>query len=270
MKILITLCCFVALWSAPALAQDYQLSGTFAQGGLVMGQTHPEAQVTLAGKAVPVNPQGQFLLGFGRDAELKQLFIVTYPDGRKEQETLTLQDRDFKIQRIDGLPKSKVSPNPERVKRIKADNALVWQARTKRSETQAFLSGFQWPVTGRISGVFGSQRILNGKPRSMHKGVDVAAPAGTLITAAADGVISLTHDDMYLMGQTVMIDHGMGLQSIYIHMSDILVTDGQQVKKGDPVGKVGKSGRATGPHLHWGVSLGTLALDPELLVGPMP
>ena len=122
------------------------------------------------------------------------------------------------------------------------------------------------PVEGRISGVFGSQRILNGKPRSPHKGLDIAAPEGTLIKADADGVISLVHHDMYLMGKSVMIDHGHGLQSIYIHMNDILVTEGQFVKKGDTVGKVGMTGRATGPHLHWGVSLKGTALDPQLLI----
>jgi len=267
-RLLSLLSLVMMLFMTQAFADRYHLDGRFAQGGLIFGQTEAGTLVTLEGQEIPVNAEGQFLLGFGRDAALRSHLMLTYRDGGQDRREIVIEDREFTIQRIDGLPKNKVSPNPILVKRIQADNAQVWSTRTKRSDLTRFESGFQWPVKGRVSSVFGSQRILNGKPRSMHKGVDIAAATGTLIEAAADGVISLVSADMYLMGQTVMIDHGMGLQSIYIHMSDILVSHGQIVQKGDPIGKVGATGRATGPHLHWGVSLGTTALDPELLVGP--
>jgi len=257
---------FMLLFSINAHAGTYSLNGQFKQGGLIFGTVTPGSLVQLDAQDIKVSKDGLFLLGFGREAKPNSYLSITYPDGTQASETLKIAKQDFKIQRIDGLPKKKVTPNPEATKRIIADNAQVGKTRKQISDTPYFASGFDWPVKGRISGVFGSQRILNGKPRSPHKGVDIAAKKGTLITADADGVISLLHPDMYLMGKTVMIDHGHGLQTIYIHMDDILVTEGQRVKKGDPVGKVGMSGRATGPHLHWGVSLKNVALDPLLLL----
>lgn len=254
------------LLSINAHAGSYSLNGQLKQGGLIFGTVTPGSLVQLDAQDIKVSKDGLFLLGFGREAKPNSHLNITYPDGTQASETLKIAKQDFKIQRIDGLPKKKVTPNPEATKRIIADNAQVGKTRKQISNIPYFASGFDWPVKGRISGVFGSQRILNGKPRSPHKGVDIAAKKGTLIKADADGVISLLHPDMYLMGKTVMIDHGHGLQTIYIHMDDILVTEGQRVKKGDPVGKVGMSGRATGPHLHWGVSLKNVALDPLLLL----
>lgn len=249
-------------------AAPLDLKGHFVQGGLVFGITEPGSRIHQDGVERPVSEDGIFLIGFGREAGSTSILNVTLPSGEIFKRTLEVGPQNFKIQRIDGLPKRKVTPDPEAVKRIKSDNALVWQVRSAQPRPVAdFNSGFDWPLKGTITGVFGSQRILNGKPRSPHKGLDIAAPTGTPIVAPADGIISLRHDDMYLMGKTLMIDHGHGLQSIMIHMSDILVTDGQQVKKGDVIAKVGASGRATGPHLHWGVSLGTIALDPGLLLG---
>lgn len=254
------------LFYGQAHANSYSLNGAFKQGGLIFGTVTPGSQVRLDQTDVQVSKDGLFLLGFGRLAEPESQLSITYPDGQQVSETLRIEKQDYKISRIDGLPKKKVTPNPEATKRIIADNTAVKNTRLKISDETFFASGFDWPAKGRISGVFGSQRILNGKPRSPHKGVDIAAPTGTLIVASADGVISLKHEDMYLMGKTLMIDHGFGLQSIYIHMNEILVTEGQKVKKGDPVGKIGQSGRATGPHLHWGVSLKNVALDPLLLL----
>ncbi|GGF68544.1 periplasmic metalloprotease M23B family protein [Terasakiella brassicae] len=254
------------LLAVSAQAATYSLNGAFKQGGLVFGTVTPGSLVSLDATDIAVSKEGLFLLGFGRDHGVKSHLMITYPDGQQVSETLKIAKQNFKIQRIDGLPKKKVTPNPEAVKRIRADNAAVGRTRQVFTAQTWFASGFMQPVEGRISGVFGSQRILNGKPRSPHKGLDIAAPKGTLIKADGDGVISLVHPDMYLMGKCVMIDHGHGLQSIYIHMDDILVKEGQFVKKGDPVGKVGMTGRATGPHLHWGVSLKGIALDPQLLV----
>lgn len=252
--------------SFSAMAGPLSLEGNFKQGGLVLGTVPAGSLVTLDAKDVLVSKEGFFLLGFGRDAKTQNHLMVTYPNGSQENKTLTIAKQKYKVSRIDGLPKKKVTPNPVATKRIRADNAQVGRTRKQITQESWFVSGFDWPVKGRLSGVFGSLRILNGKPRSPHKGLDIAAPKGTVIGADADGVISLLHQDMYLMGKSVMIDHGHGLQSIYIHMDEILVKAGQFVKKGEAVGKVGMSGRATGPHLHWGVSLKGQALDPHLLV----
>ncbi|MDV7338029.1 M23 family metallopeptidase [Terasakiella sp. A23] len=247
-------------------ANTYSLNGTFKQGGLVFGTVTPGSLVQLDAEEILVSPDGLFLLGFGRLAKPESFLMITYPDGTQVTETLNIDKQKYKISRIDGLPKKKVTPNPEASKRIIADNTAVKNTRNKVTLNTFFASGFDWPAKGRLSGVFGSQRILNGKPRSPHKGIDIAAPTGTLIKASADGTISLLHQGMFLMGKTVMIDHGYGLQSIYIHMNEIIVKEGQFVKKGDPVGKIGTTGRSTGPHLHWGVSLKNVALDPLLLL----
>jgi murein DD-endopeptidase MepM/ murein hydrolase activator NlpD len=191
-------------------------------------------------------------------------------DGRTERRQLQVAARDYDIQRIDGLPQRKVVPKPEDLARIRADSAAVGRARRRDDARTDFLSGWIWPVEGRISGVYGSQRVLNGEPRRPHFGVDIAAPAGTPIVAPADGVVSLLHPDMFYSGVTLLIDHGHGLSTAYLHMKRALVEEGQRVSRGEVIGEVGASGRATGPHLHWGMNLFKTRLDPAVLVGPMP
>ena len=165
---------------------------------------------------------------------------------------------------------AQVSPSAQDLVTIEADAWLIAAARQRDSGASAVAGAFVWPVTGRVSGVYGSQRILNGEPRRPHRGVDVAAPAGTPIGAMADGVVSLAVPAMYFTGGTVMIDHGHGLHSLYAHLSALDVAAGQPVRRGATIGKVGATGRVTGPHLHWGVFWFERALDPALLVGPMP
>lgn len=255
---------------SPAWAADVTFQGDFVQGGLIVARTAPGSKVQVDGHPVHVAPDGLFLMGFGRDAGKSVSLKITGPSGETLARDLAVASRQFKIQRIDGLPPKKVSPDPELVKRIRAENALIHEARKLDTEENGFREAFIWPVHGPISSVFGSQRILNGEPRAPHSGVDIAAPAGTPIVACADGVVSLVHPDMFLTGKSVLIDHGHGLASVYIHMSEIDVKEGQRVLQGDLIGRVGASGRATGPHLHWGVSLFQTRLDPELLVPPMP
>lgn len=258
----------VLLLAVPAAALE--LDGQFMQGGLVVGRTVPGAHVALDGEAVNVAANGAFVFGFGRDAKPTVQLVVTAPDGKREVRDLSVAKQAYDIQRIDGLPSRKVTPDPDDVKRIKADNAQIWGVRGTLTLDTRFLSGFAWPVTGPVSGVFGSQRILNGKPRNPHNGVDVAAPVGTPIKAPADGVVALVHDDMFYTGKTVMLDHGLGLTTVYAHMDSIAVIAGQVVRQGDPIGTVGKTGRVTGAHLHWGMTWKGVHLDPKLAVGPMP
>lgn len=256
----------LAVTTVPALALDISFSGNFVQGGLVVGRTLPNATVIVDGTPVRVSPMGDFLIGFDRDAASTVDIRVTTQSGESDIQRMSVASRDFPVQRIDGLPPKQVTPDPKTLERIRAEGALITGTRKRDTATAYFRSGFAWPVQGRVSGIFGSQRILNSQPRAPHSGTDIAAPVGTAVLATADGVVALVHDDMFYTGKTVMIDHGHGLMSVYAHLSEITVKEGTSVARGQPIGKVGSSGRATGPHLHWGVSLFDTRLDPALLV----
>jgi murein DD-endopeptidase MepM/ murein hydrolase activator NlpD len=217
-----------------------------------------------------VSDAGHFVFGFGRDAPPRAELMVRHPDGREDRRTLDVAARAYRVQRIDGLPPRQVTPSEQDLLRIEADAELIAAAKARNSGGLGFTQDVAWPALGPISGIYGSQRILNGEARAPHRGVDVAAPAGTPVAAMASGVVSLARPDLYFTGGTVMIDHGHGLHSIYAHMQEVLVEVGQAVARGAPLGTVGATGRATGPHLHWGVYWFEEAVDPALLVGPMP
>jgi murein DD-endopeptidase MepM/ murein hydrolase activator NlpD len=257
------------LLAAPALADDVAFTGHFAQGGLVTGKVPPGTKVALDGRDLRVGSDGVFLIGFGRDVREVTLRL-TYADGRSETRALAVEKRSWLIQRVDGLPQQTVTPSEEELQRIRTEGALAREARKIDSADPLFRSGFVWPAIGPISGVYGSQRILNGEPRAPHYGVDIAVPQGTPVVATADGTVTLAHEDMLLSGKTLIIDHGYGLNSVYFHLSEIIVSPGAHVRQGQMIGRVGATGRATGPHLHWGMNLFDVRLDPALLVPPMP
>lgn len=251
--------------------ERFTLEGDFAQGGLAFGQTERGARVKLDGKEVMVDNDGRFLVGFGRDSALTSLLVVELPDGAVERRSFEIEDREFPVQRIDGLDQSKVSGfTEEQLAKIAADSEKKKAARSQTQEIADWSLGFDWPVTGRISGVFGSQRILNGEPKRPHSGVDVAAPTGTPIRAPAPGVVRLAEEDMYFEGGLVLLDHGHWLESAFLHMSRIDVEPGQRVEKGDIIGAVGATGRVTGPHLHWSMKWAGELVDPQLTAGIMP
>ena len=254
----------------PTIAQALTLEGVATQGGLMIGRAAPGAIVSLDGQKVATTPGGDFVLGFGRDAKPVAQLVVRYKGGKRETRTIAVAARKYKIQRIDGLPKRKVEPKKRDMTRIIAERDLFRTVRARLTPQSWFRSGFVWPVTGRISGVYGSQRILNGQPRSPHLGTDIAAKTGTKVVAAAAGVVVLAHDGMFFTGKTIHIDHGLGLGTVYAHLSKLHVKQGARVKKGQLIGRIGQTGRATGPHLHWGLTLGALRLDSALVVGPMP
>lgn len=256
------------LFALPVSALE--LNGSFVQGGLVVGKAIPGSTVRLNGESIDVAGNGSFVFGFARDAKPSALLSVTEPGKPRQTRKLVIEPQQYDIQRIDGLPTRKVTPNPADVARIKDDNKKIWAVRGTMTPETRFLSGFTWPVLGRISGVYGSQRILNGKPKNPHNGVDVAAPTGTEIVSPADGVVVLVHQDMFYTGKTLMIDHGLGLTSVYAHMDSIFVIEGQLVEQGQRIGAIGQTGRATGPHLHWGMTWKGVHLDPMLATGPMP
>ena len=257
------------LWAVFAARADLALNGQITQGALVQGKVDAGARVILDGAAVRVSDDGDFLIGFGRDHGPDSRLEVIYPDGRRETRRLDVAAREYDIQRIDGLPPSKVTPKPEDLKRIREEAARVHRARAMDDPRTDFLSGWIWPSEGRISGVYGSQRVLNGEPRRPHFGVDIAAPVGTPVKAPADGVVTLVHADMFYSGGTLVIDHGHNLSSSFLHLNRILVAEGARVKKGEIVAEIGKTGRVTGAHLDWRMNLGKARLDPQLLVPPM-
>ncbi len=246
------------------------LEGTQMQGGLVQGKTVPGSAVKVDGKPIRVSDDGIFLMGFRRDAPPQSTVEVRLPGGKTLTRIVPVGAREYDIQRIDGLPPRKVKPPKKDWDRISREAALAKEARRLDSQRMDFLDGFIWPLQGRISGVYGSQRILNGTPRRPHFGVDIAAPVGTRAMAPADGVVTLAHPDMFYSGGTLIIDHGHGLSSTFMHLHRILVKTGQRVRQGEPVAEVGATGRVTGAHLDWRMNLFTKRLDPQLLVGPMP
>ncbi len=266
-----TLVALLSFAPAPAAVESgIRLDGPRVQGGLLRGRVPPGSTVEYEGDAVRVSPDGWFLVGFGRDARPEAELVVVRPDGRRERRVLEVERRRYEIQRIDGLPPGKVTPSEEALARIREEVRIVRQARTLDAPRTDFLSGFRWPVRGRISGVYGSQRILNGEPRRPHFGIDIAAPAGTKVVAPADGVVTLVHPDMYFSGGTMIIDHGHGLSSAFLHLSRVLVAEGERVTQEQVIAEVGSTGRSTGPHLDWRINLFDRRLDPSLLVGPMP
>lgn len=257
------------LLSLTAQAGTLELDGKLTQGALVIGRTDPGTKVKVDGESVRVSDDGVFLLGFGRDAPPKAQLEAIFPDGSSVRRDLKVAKRKYRVQRIDGLPPSKVSPSEKDMVRIRKEYAQVRQARARNDPRADFLTGFTWPLTGPISGVYGSQRILNGEPRRPHFGVDIAAPVGTIVRAPADGIVTLTNDDMFFSGGTLIIDHGHGLSSTFIHLSAVLVEEGQRVRQGDVIAEVGATGRVSGPHLDWRMNLLNKRLDPQLLAPPM-
>ncbi len=249
----------------------FSLSGSFVQGGLVFGQTETGATVRFDGDDVMVGEDGWFVFGFGRDSALTSLVVVTFPDGAVERHAMEIEDREFPVQRIDGLDQSKVSGfTPAQLEKIAIDSAKKKAARKATQSIADWVAGFVWPVTGPISGVFGSQRILNGEPKRPHSGVDVAATKGTPVRAPAPGIVTLAEEGMYFEGGLILLDHGHWLESAFLHLSKIDVKPGQHVEKGDIIGEVGATGRVTGPHLHWSMKWSGQLVDPELTVGEMP
>ncbi|CAN5140734.1 M23 family metallopeptidase [soil metagenome] len=240
------------------------------QGGLLLGSLPGARELLLqsAGGDVPVRlaDDGGFVIGVGRDEVGPLRLRARWPDGAQRDWQVVVRPRAWRFERIEGVPESTVNPPPAIAARIQREQAEVSAARVRDDPREDYASGFDWPVRGRVSGVYGSQRIYNGTPKSPHSGLDVAVPAGTPIHAPAAGVVTFARPDLYLTGGTVLLDHGHGLSSNFLHMSQIDVKVGQQVAKGEVIGQVGMTGRATGPHMHWGMNWFSTRIDPALLL----
>ena len=259
--------------AAPAAVRpDFALMGAAQQGGVLTG-TAPPGTVSLAldGQPVSFAADGRFLIGFDRDAGASAVLTARLADGREVSRPLAIAPRAWRIERVN-VPKRPSIPS-EAFERLRAPEvARIEAARQINAQSDGWRQRFAWPAQGRISGVFGSQRIYRGgEPGAYHSGVDIAGGAGAPVTAPADGVVVLAADKPFtLEGQLLIIDHGMGLNSAFLHLSRIDVKEGERVKKGQLVGAIGSSGRATGPHLHWAVKWRDARVDPMALAGPMP
>ncbi len=249
---------------------EWQLSGALTQGGVLRGQADPGSRVYYGEQRLKLSATGQFILGFGRDVGVRQSLTLIAPDGQVTIEELQIDQRRYEIQRIDGISKKLMAPSVAELQRIALEAEQAAQARQRDSDLPNFAEQFIWPVSGRISGVYGSQRILNGEPRRPHFGVDIAAPTGTPVVAPAGGEVTLAHPGMFFSGRTLIIDHGHGLSSSFLHLQQILVSEGESVKQGQQIATVGATGRVTGPHLDWRLNWFEQRLDPALLVPPLP
>ena len=242
--------------------QAIEFEGKFIQGHFILGKTDPRAKIQIDKKSVRVSKDGFFAFGLGRDRK-NDVVIIETVNGVKNKIVKKVLKRDYKIQRIDGLPEKKVTPPKEVYDRIRAENKLIGKARSIDTDLAYFKDKFITPVDNAIiTGVYGSQRILNGKPRWPHYGLDYAQKTGTPIKAMLSGVVTLAEQDLYYTGATLIFDHGHGISTLYMHMNEIFVEMGQEVKKGDIIGTVGKSGRATGPHLDVRLNWFETKLDP--------
>ncbi|MCE7032819.1 M23 family metallopeptidase [Lysobacter sp. GX 14042] len=235
------------------------------QGAMVIGRVPPGSRVTHAGRTLRVTGYGSVVFGVARDQAGPVEVRVQRPDGRVETVAVRVDARDWPVERVGGLPPKTVSPPKAVAERIAREQARVAEARTRDEARAGFAEHFTWPVEGRISGRFGNHRVYNGTPGAPHSGMDIAAATGTPVRAPASGIVSFA-DDLYLTGGTVVLDHGHGVSSNFLHLSRMDVEPGTEVRQGEVIGAVGATGRATGPHLHWGMNWFDVRIDPLLVL----
>ena len=260
----ITLVGVFTLLAIPA-AFALEITGEWQQGAVIIGQVSEGVSVEYKQRKLQLTKDGKFVIGLGRDAS-PIAEIITTSQGKSETHQFDVKARTYNIQRVEGVPQATVEPNKEQDARIAREAALVTKARKADLPLTFFTQKFQWPIIGPISGVYGSQRIYNGTPKAPHFGVDISKPVGAMVKAPVGGVVTLAHPDMFLSGGTLVIDHGHGLSSTFIHLSKILVKEGDKVKQGQDIALVGQTGRASGPHLHWAMNWFGERVDPQLMV----
>ena len=242
-----------------------EFNGKFIQGHFIVGQTENKSKIFIDKKEIKVSKDGYFVFGIDRDRKL-DLVITKISDGKKEKIIKKIYKRKYQIQRIDGLDEKKVTPPEEVYNRIKEENNRIGKARAKNSDLVFFKNQFIMPVKGIVTGVYGSQRILNGKPKWPHYGIDIAAEKGTKIKSSGSGVVTMAEDDLYYTGGTIIMDHGHGISTIYSHLEEVMVNVGDEIKQGNVIGTVGSTGRSTGPHLDFRVNWFQTRLDPMTIL----
>lgn len=259
----------LGLVCAGAQAQDnvrVVFPASVQQGALVIGRVPPGSQVRQGERDLRVSAYGTVVLGVGRDQRDPLQLTVTRPDGSRVDAEIAVDRRNWPLQHVNGVPPRTVNPPPELAARIAREQAAVTAARTRDDNRTDFATAFIWPVNGRISGRFGNARVYNGQPGSGHSGMDIAAPTGTPVKAPAGGVVTFADADLYLTGGTVVLDHGFGISSNFLHLSRIDIKVGDRVEQGQVIAAVGSTGRSTGPHLHWGMNWFDVRIDPLLVL----
>ena len=259
-KIISRLLFLIILFTTPQ-SNAIEFKGKFLQGHYIVGITDPSAKIIIGKKEVKISKDGYFVFGIDRDRKF-DISITKIINGKKELITKQVLKRKYNIQRIDGLEESKVTPPESVYKRIKEENNKIGEARAINSDLPFFKDQFIMPVQGIISGVYGSQRILNGKPKWPHYGIDIAAKQGTMIKSSGAGVVTMAEDDLYYTGGTIIMDHGHGISTIYSHLETVMVSVGDKINQGDIIGTVGSTGRSTGPHLDFRINWFQTRLDP--------
>ena len=249
----------------PSHLNAIEFEGKFIQGHYIIGTTNPLAKIIIDNKEVKVSKDGFFVFGIDRDRKF-DLTITKIQNGVKEKVIKKVLKRKYNIQRIDGLEESKVTPPESVYNRIKEENKKIGKARAINSDLTFFKKQFIMPVDGIISGVYGSQRILNGKPKWPHYGIDIAAKKGTMIKSSGSGIVTMAEDDLYYTGGTIIMDHGHGISTIYSHLENVMVSVGDKINQGDIIGTVGSTGRSTGPHLDFRVNWFQTRLDPMTII----
>ena len=259
-KIITRLFFFIILFTSKQL-NAIEFKGKFFKGHYIVGVTDPTAKIIVDKKEVKVSKDGYFVFGLDRDRKF-DVTIIKIINGNKKKIIKPVLKRKYNIQRIDGLEESKVTPPESVYKRIKEENNKIGEARAINSDLPFFKNQFIMPVKGIISGVYGSQRILNGKPRWPHYGIDIAAKKGTSVKSSGTGVVTMAEPDLYYTGGTIIMDHGHGISTIYSHLETLSVQVGDEILQGDIIGTVGSTGRSTGPHLDFRVNWFQTRLDP--------
>ncbi len=252
---------FIIIFFASTQLNAIEFKGKFFQGHYIIGVTNPSAKILIGKKEVKVSKDGYFVFGINRDRKF-DVIITKIINDKKEVVIKKVLKRKYNIQRIDGLEESKVTPPESVYKRIKEENNKIGEARAINSDLPFFKNQFIMPVEGIISGVYGSQRILNGKPRWPHYGIDIAAKQGTMIKSSGSGTVTMAEEDLYYTGGTIIMDHGHGISSIYSHLETVMVSVGDRINQGDIIGTVGSTGRSTGPHLDFRINWFQTRLDP--------
>lgn len=248
-------------------AQDLKLIGKAEPGGLLIGMGKNISSVSLNDSKIKIDKNGLFVIGFDRDASGTYLLNLEFTNGKQETKKIQLPKRKYIVQKIK-IAEKYVNPPPEELERIEVETQKMKEARSQvgKIDSALFSKGFIKPAEGRISSVFGSQRILNGVPKNPHNGIDIAAPEGTPVYSTTDGIVIIAGEDFYYNGNFVLIDHGHGLSSIYLHLSKLNVKTGDKVTKGQKIGEIGSTGRSTSAHLHWGVQWYGNRIDPMSLL----
>ena len=247
-------------WSATPL------SGNVTQGALLRGRVAAGTKVSVDGKLLGLSANGDFAFGFAYDRTTPAVLKIQAEDGSTDEQTLTPGVREYDVQKINGLPEKFVEPPADVMDRINREAKQIEEVRNRDTDEAWFADPFDWPVKGPVTGVYGSQRILNGVPKRPHFGLDIAAGEGKPIHAPVGGIVTMAEKDLYFTGGTVILDHGRGVSTTYLHMSRLDVKVGDRLAKGDPVGAIGKTGRATGPHLCWRLNWFQERLDPALVL----